>query len=377
MRNDIILGHLPNVLKMNSGKKVENAEEWQKQRKKIIDTVVSLEYGGMPPAPDRVIVEKLTEPGRGRINSYRVHCYINDKDFSFCINIYLPKKEGKLPLLLCGDSIYRYCNDDVIDEAHKRGFAVAKFNRTEFAPDMYNSNRENGIYPLYPDLSFSAISAWAWGYMRAVDAVYTLDYIDTNNIAISGHSRGGKTVLLAGAMDERIKFVNPNGSGTHGCGCYRYEQREEEGIYEDARSERLSDLFGAVPYWMGQEMEKYIDKENEIPHDMHFIKALVAPRILLETNGYADIWSNPRGAYITNAAARKVWELLGKPNNCLTHYRDGGHDHTFEDFCVLFDVMEQVISEKEPVGYPIPYEDISTECELLCSGKEYLKRCTD
>lgn len=263
--------------------------------------------------------------------------------------------------MLCGDSIYRYCSDRVIDEANKRGIAVAKFNRTEFAPDMYTSERTSGIYPLYNELSFSAISAWAWGYMRAVDAILTLDYIDVENIAISGHSRGGKAVLLAGALDERIRFVNPNGSGTHGCGCYRFEQREQPGLYEDERSEKLSDLFGVVPYWMGQEMKKYIGREYDIPHDMHFIKALISPRILLETNGYGDIWANPRGAYITNLEARKVWEFLGKPQNCLTHYRDGGHNHTFEDFCVLFDVMQQVIAGKHPAGYPKPYDDISYE----------------
>ncbi|MBR1970647.1 MAG: hypothetical protein IKA17_09890 [Clostridia bacterium] len=358
MRNDIFLGPLPDIFKMNNGNRVKTVSDWKKRREEIIEAAVSLEFGGMPPEPDSVVVEKLTEPMRGRINSYRVHCYIDGKDFNFCVKIYPPKKDGKFPLLICGDSIYRHCNDRVIDEANERGFAVAKFNRTEFAPDMYNSNRENGIYPFYPNLSFSAISAWAWGYMRAVDAVTTLDYIDIDNIAISGHSRGGKTVLLAGALDERIRFVNPNGSGTHGCGCYRFEQREEAGLYEDNRSEKLADLFRAVPYWMGQEMKKYIGKENEIPHDMHFIKALVAPRILLETNGYADIWSNPRGSYITNLEAKKVWDFLGKPQYCLTHYRDGGHSQTFEDFCVLFDVMEQVISGKEPIAYPKPYDDI-------------------
>ena len=360
MRNDVILGPLPDVLVMNKGEMVKDIKQWETRRKEIISDAIELEFGGMPPKPDKVTVEKLTEQLWGRINCYRVHCHIGSNDFTFCISVHLPEKGSKVPLLICGDSMYDTCNDKVITEAHKRGFGVAKFNRTEFAPDMYNSDRVSGIYPLFPDLAFSAISAWAWGYMRAVDALLTLDYVDGDNIAIAGHSRGGKTVLLAGALDERIKFVNPNGSGTHGCGCYRYEQREQPGLFEDERSETLKDLFGAVPYWMGSEMKKYIGKENEIPHDMHFIKALIAPRVLIETNGYADIWANPRGSYITNIEAKKVWDLYGKSHNCLAHYREGGHLHSFEDFLAVLDVMEAVISGKQPVSFPVPYNDIQS-----------------
>jgi len=358
MRNDVILGTLPDVFKMNNGDIITAIDQWEARRKEIIENAVELEFGGIPPKPDAVFVEPLVELGSGRVNSYRVHCKIKEFDFTFCININMPKSDRKVPLVICGDSIYDTCNDKVIAEANRRGFAVAKFNRTEFAPDLFNSERTSGIYPIFPDLMFSAISAWAWGYMRVVDAVLTLDYIDAANIAIAGHSRGGKTVLLAAALDERIRFVNPNGSGTHGCGCYRFEQREQPGLYEDERSETLADLFGAVPYWMGQEMKQYIGRENEIPHDMHFIKALVAPRVLIETNGYADIWANPRGSYITNIEAKKVWALYGKEKNCLAHYREGGHNHTFEDFCVLFDIMEAVISGNEPVEYPNPFPDI-------------------
>lgn len=358
MRKDVILGKLPDVLLKSDGKKVQNANDWNIKRTEILNSAVELEFGGMPEGPDKIRVEKLTEPGIGRINSYRVHCMVKNFDFTFCINVHRPKVEGKVPLVLTGDGIYEYCSDKVIAEANKRGFAVAKFNRTEFAHDMFNMDRSEGIYPLFSELKFGAISAWAWGYMRAVDALCTLDYIDSQNIAISGHSRGGKAVLLAGACDTRIRYVNPNGSGTHGCGCYRFEQREQPGLYEDDRSETLADLFGVVPYWMGQDMKKFIGKENQIPHDMHFIKALVAPRILLETNGYDDIWANPRGSYITNIAAKNVWHLLGFGENCLTHYRQGGHNHTFEDFCVLFDVMEQVILGNKPKEYPKPYNDI-------------------
>ena len=361
MRNDVILGKLPNPFIFEDGSTVKTTSDWERRREEIINNAVMLEFGGMPPPPDRIDIEKLNERGWGCANCYRVHCSIGERDFSFCFTTFLPSEREKCPVLINGDEMYyKCCNDKVIEEAHRRGFMVVKFNRTEFAHDMYNTSRDSGIYPLFPDLRFSAISAWAWGYHRVVDALLLLGhaYIDTENIAISGHSRGGKTVLLAGATDDRIKYVNPNGSGAHGCGCYRFEQRESEGVYSDSRSERLEDLFKAVPYWMGDGMREYIGREQDLPHDMHFIKALVAPRFLLETNGYGDIWANPRGSYLTNLAAKEVWKLYDAEERCKCWYRDGGHKHQFEEFCALFDFMEWAMSKKEWNDL-VPYNDLS------------------
>ena len=359
MRNDIILGMLPDVFAFADGTRVQSVQDWEKRRQEIKDTAISLEYGGMPPAPDAVRVERLTERGKGAANCYRVHCMIDDKDFTFCFMVHRPKEGEKCPVIVTGDSMYtENCNDKVVQEANRRGFAVVRFNRTEFAPDMYNSDRADGIYPFWPELAFSAISAWAWGYHRVIDALACLDYIDMNHIAVTGHSRGGKTVLLAGATDERIQYVNPNGSGAHGCGCYRFIQIEEEDGRKDPRSETLEDLFQAVPYWMGPEMRMYIGRENELPHDMHFIKALVAPRALLETNGYDDIWSNPRGSYLTHLAAKEVWNLYGNAENCQTWYREGGHAHGWDDFVALFDFLETAIRKKAARQTKEPYEDM-------------------
>ena len=110
-------------------------------------------------------------------------------------------------------------------------------------------------------------------------------------------------------------------------------------------------------------MKKYIGKENEIPHDMHFIKSLIAPRCLLETNGYGDIWSNPKGSYLTFLAAREVWKLYGKEDNCATWYRFGGHAQGNGDFNALFDFMEAALSgAKLPEAFRRkPYDDIEVE----------------
>lgn len=368
MRKDIVLGKLPDPFMFENGKRVQTLDDWKERRKEIIDKTIQLEFDGMPPKPDKVYVEQLSYSGWGKADCYRAHCIVGDRDLTFCLTVYLPKQAGKYPIVLTGDQVwYQNCSDEVIEEAHRRNFIVVKFNRNEFAPDIYNDDRDTGAYWLFEGKRFSAVSAWAWGYHRAVDALLALgyDYFDFDNIAITGHSRGGKAVLLAGATDERVKFVNPNGSGAHGCGCYHFMQVEDGAEFNNKTSEPLSYLFKNVPYWMGDGMRQYIDNEGAIPHDMHFIKALVAPRYFLETNGHGDLWANPRGSYITHLAAKEVFKLYGKPENCKTWYRDGGHRHGIRDFTALFDFMESVLYGKE-FNPEIPYTDLPNMFDWTC-----------
>lgn len=360
-RKDVVLGMLPDPFVTDSGSYVRTTADWELRRGEILRDAVLTEFGGMPPEPEFTETEAVHRPGKGKLNSYRVHTGTKERPFSFMLQVYRPDREGKLPVVLTGDGCYTNCGDDVIAEANRRGFIVAKFNRTEFAADLYSDRRDNGIYLLYPGGSFSAISAWAWGYSRAMDALGQLDFADASRVAITGHSRGGKTVLLAGAVDTRFAWTNPNNSGAHGCGCYRYEQIEDAdaGGFEDLRSEKLEDLVRAVPYWMGPRMKDYIGRETELPYDMHFFKALVAPRCFLQTEGLADIWSNPRGSWQTFMAAREVYRFLGAGDRIGALYREGGHRHALPDFCALFDFMEASDrGDPDPAFMKDPFPDM-------------------
>ena len=330
---DRLLAPLPPIL--------PGADEkaWRIRRQEILRQIVELEYGGMPPEPVSLRVEQLQHP-MGEVLSMRVH--INER-FSFTLQLYKPVKRPqpgeKFPVILTGDGCYRNCNDRVIDAAAARGWAVAKFNRVEFAHDIPHSSRTGGIYELYPDSRFGAISAWAWGYSRAMDALEMLELVDTSRVAITGHSRGGKTVLLAGAVDERFAWVHPNDSGCCGAGCFRYRTEPREGR---RGNEQLRDIIKSYDFWFGPGLREYIDRDWELPFDQHFLKACVAPRKLIETSAREDTWANPVGSYLTHLAAREVYELLGVPDNIAYRIREGGHAHTPEDFLALFAFMEDV-----------------------------------
>lgn len=52
-----------------------------------------------------------------------------------------------------------------------------------------------------PD-NLGAIRLWAFAAKRIMDYLETDPHVDSKKVAIVGHSRLGKTALLAGAMDE-------------------------------------------------------------------------------------------------------------------------------------------------------------------------------
>ena len=71
------------------------------------------------------------------------------------------------------------------------------------------------------------IMMWAWAAMRAADYLQTLDSADLESLAVIGHSRLGKTALVAAAFDERFRFVHSNNSGCSGAAIIRGKTGEQ------------------------------------------------------------------------------------------------------------------------------------------------------
>ena len=53
-----------------------------------------------------------------------------------------------------------------------------------------------------------------------------------------------------------------------------------------------------------------VKNEYRLPFDMHFARALMAPRPLIATNALDDDWGNLYGDYITYLAAEEVYDFL-------------------------------------------------------------------
>ena len=53
---------LPDPLRFNDGKRVKTADAWNTRRAEIIDMVLSIEYGRVPPSPGNVVVKSEAAP---------------------------------------------------------------------------------------------------------------------------------------------------------------------------------------------------------------------------------------------------------------------------------------------------------------------------
>ncbi len=333
---------LPDPFIFADGSSVQTSDDWHKRRKEIIKSILDIEYGPLPPS-SIVRAEKLHSHGpvERLLNSHHVQYRLNIENgarpFWFILDLLIPKDDEKsnivkkYPVVINGDGCWKYLSDEIATELLSRKYILATFNRTEIVPDIYRSERDSALYLVYPDLAFGALSAWAWGYHRVVDFLLTQEYVDGSKIAIVGHSRGGKAVLLAGATDERIALTSPNNSGCGGAGCFRFC---------DEKSESLEQILKAIPYWFSPRLKEYIGKEDSLPFDQHSLKALVAPRALLSTEALGDLWANPTGTYQTYRAAREVYRFLNAENNIGICYREGEHKHGIDDWKTFLDFAD-------------------------------------
>ncbi len=320
---------LPNLLVALDGTPVTQPSQWAARRHEIHQLTIPLAYGRWPVTPARTSCEVLHTAAVRRLGGARLWtCRVRaDGAHAFVLRVFAPAGTGRHAVVLNGDACWQYATDDVIAALLRRGYAFAQFNRVEIAPDMPGAHRTVG-----------ALAAWAWGYHRAVDALLQIDLVDPARIAVVGHSRGGKAALLAGATDERIALTSANNSGAGGAGCFRLL---------GPGAETLAAVTQEFPHWFGPDLAAYAGREHALPFDLHFLKALVAPRALLTTEALDDHWANPAGSWHTHRAAYAVYELLGAGERIAIRNRAGGHDHAPADWSTLLDFSDRVFGARQ------------------------------
>lgn len=359
-------GKLPDPFLLENGERVKNAADWEKRREEIYKSAIDLQYGGTVPEPEVFSVEPLYAGGARRLNVYRITAGTREKTVSFTMTVFKAATDKPLPTVITGDLCFQYAFDtEYLNAFLDNGINFAAFNRTELYPDVAHYNEDSApessreremlreiatsmddervscpLTEIYPNMTFGAVSAWAWGYSRCVDALEILGCADMDCITFTGHSRGGKVAILAGALDRRAAIVNPNATCAGGCSCYRLNIKaiREDGVTE-AASEPLSNIFYHFPTWLGAGMREYIGREDELPFDSHYLKAMVAPRVLFVSEAASDIMANPVGSWQTTMAALEVYKFLGAEENLLWYYRSGGHAQTVEDVTMLVNVI--------------------------------------
>ena len=342
---------LPDPLVMQDGKRVDSADMWRRVRRpelqQLFETYVygrvphGPPYDSQPPLAHRVLFEDPRAfNGAGTLREveltlgppewpkiYLLIATPNDVPRAPCFvgmnfagnhqllddpRVRLP--DGWMPDRHPGAGDNRatdagrgaQANDWPLAEIVRRGYAVAVFYCGDIQPDRPDVN-EGMRATLAADgeadpAETATIMWWAWGIQRAIDYLVTDDAIDPDRIAVVGHSRLGKTALLAGALDERVALTVANQAGCGGSGPSRHH---------DPKAETVKIITKNFPHWFAGNFTKFGDDPSRLPVDQNCLVAMCAPRPVLFTAAADDLWANPTGQFEVLQAATPVYELLG------------------------------------------------------------------
>ncbi len=216
----------------------------------------------------------------------------------------------------------------------EQGFGVATVYYGDIDPD-FAGGIQHGVRWLYLKAGqtepapneWGTISAWAWGASRALDYFETDKSIDAKRVALFGVSRLGKTVLWAGAHDQRFAMVIASCSGEGGAALSRRNYGETiKHLTEPTR----------YPYQFAANYGKYGDRVNEFPVAGNLLVSLIAPRPLLLQTGDKDFWSDPKGKFLAAVAAAEqtIFHTLGYVMHA------GGHGTIPSDYNLFLQFMQ-------------------------------------
>lgn len=353
---------LPDPLMMANGQRVKNAAEWRTKRRTEILRAYQTEIYGRIPANTPKVTWEVTETNPAAKESTatmrRVVGHIGTGPNAQPVNmmVYTPAKAaGPVPLILLlnfggGPPVEgrpaantQFNDPPVAADILAHGWGYAMVGYQDIQPDRLNTLNQGVIGQTLtpgelpkPD-EWGAISAWAWAVSRMIDHFETDKLVDAKKIAVFGHSRLGKTVLWASALDERIAAVYSSCSGEMGAALARRDW-----------GETVDDMGQNFPYWFAGNFQKYVGKWTDMPVDAHMLIALSAPRPVFITGGTGDQWADPIGEFKAGVAAGPVYKLLGKNDLGTTelppldtpltkgdigwHYHTGGHAATAADW---------------------------------------------
>jgi hypothetical protein len=383
---------LPDPLVMLDGSRIASRAQWLNERRPELQALFQhYMYGPIPPKPARMQVKVLAEHrdflgGSATLRLVSLETGLTNAPRIDLMLVVPNERRAPAPVFLamnfCGNhaltddprvplargwlySSCKGCTNNAATEAARgaqaadwplaeivrRGYALASF----YSGDIDSDRKEvsDGIYAWLAagnaeknnPANRGSIAAWAWGFHRCVDYLVTDHDVDSGHIAAVGHSRNGKTALLATAFDERIAMAFPHQAGCGGTAPSRGKTGES-----------VRQINNGFPHWFNAEFKKFNDAPERLPFDQHCLVALCAPRPVLFSNAQEDQWANPSGQFDVLKAADPVYRLLGvegltakemPPQRQLVdsrlgyYIREGKHSMTADDWQVFLNFADR------------------------------------
>lgn len=374
---------LPDVLlNPQSGKEVQSAEEWLRCCRPYILAEFENLYSPIPPRPlaQRFEVLEASDALGGKAVRKQVRAFFKSggEEKSIDILIYIPKGAKGPVAVFAGlnfagnhtvsadeeiliskswsrnfDNIDLKITDNRAHAEHRdkmarrwplekiidAGYGIMTAWYCDIYPDRPDGAQES-VYKIFTEEEYpyepKAVAAWSWALMRMLDYAQTDPALDASKVISIGHSRLGKTALVAAAFDARFAAAISNDSGCMGAALSKRQY-----------GENIARITNVFPHWFSDNLKIYAGNEGALSVDQHQLLATIAPRPIYVASASEDRWADPKGELTSLIEAGKVYGLFGsrkfptlsafeieKPflGDCGYHMRNGKHDITFYDW---------------------------------------------
>jgi dienelactone hydrolase len=305
---------LPDPLTFSSGERVRSRAAWRTRRAELLRLFEEYVIGTVPPPPGNVRVasrEVKDEPGVaveqaalefGPEHRARLH-----------LEVIRPHGAGPFPVFLTQANHRRWALVAV-----SRGYMGVVYAGADVDDDT------GAWTTVWPERDWTKLTRRAWAASRCIDYLETRTDVDRARIALTGHSRNGKTSLIAAALDERIAAVISSSSGAGGACTYRLFSETQFG-------EGIELITRTFPDWLHPRLRFFAGRESYLPIDQHELVACIAPRPCLIATALNDNVESVWAVEQTVNAARPVYAMFGAPAALALRYREGTHTARAED----------------------------------------------
>ncbi len=283
-------------------------------REKTLKEIVREEYGEIDETGVRITVSDVTDEKfdddygyffckKAKHTALRFSLEKDGKSASFIADLFVPTKKQSCNFVVHLDFMKylptKYCP---VEELMDGGIAVAHLYYKEISTD--DGDFSSGIAPLFCDRSdkygTGKLSLWAYAAKIVGEYLIKEGFTGKEKLYVAGHSRLGKTALLAAAKYEIFAGCMVNCSGCSGAAISRGK-----------RGETIKVITEVFPFWFTPNFKKYAEKESEMPFDQHYLMASVAPRKVFVVVASEDDWADTDSQYLCAEAASEAYEELG------------------------------------------------------------------
>jgi pimeloyl-ACP methyl ester carboxylesterase len=338
---------LPDPLRFGGGREVKR-EDWPRRRAELLTMFQHYVTGVWPLSPPGfgVAEQKQREEGGALIQEVTLE-FGPRRAAKLHVELLVPKGQGPFPVFITQDTHRQWALVAV-----SRGYVGCVYAGADSRDDTESWKA------VWPDFDWTRLTRRAWAASRCVDYLLTLPFVKTNQIALTGHSRNGKTSLIGAAFDQRISAVISSSSGAGGACSYRLFSEAEFG-------EGIENITRAFPDWLHPRLRFFVGREQKLPIDQPELIACIAPRPCLISSALNDnvesIWAIEHSYH----SARRVYELVGKGYDLNLRYRPGGHETRAEDIEAYVDWLDSVFGRQ---NFPLP------DCTIFPTYDDWLKQ---